>query len=289
MKYIWLYFFISALIILPGLISLVLFGLRPSIDFTGGTELQLHIIAKENSSIAMDSLKSVMNSKIEVHEVRILQNGDYLFKTKPIDVAMKNEIVSMLQPQYALVREVRFETIGPTLGKELIMKTLIAILLSSAGILFYIAYRFRELRYGVCAVLAILHDSFVVLGIFSLLGHFLHVEVDVLFVTALLTMLSFSVHDTVVVYDRIRELRQKNRVLTYEEIINKAVTETLSRSLNNSLTIIFMLSALWLLGGETIRWFVFALLIGTITGTYSSTFTAAPLLVIWEKIKRRRL
>ena len=144
------------------------------------------------------------------------------------------------------------------------------------------------MRYGVCAVLAMFHDMLVLIGTFSLLGYLLHVEVDVLFVTAVLTILSFSVHDTIVVYDRIRELRRKERGLTYVEMIDTAVTETLSRSLNNSLTIIFMLLALWLLGGETIRWFVFALLIGTITGTYSSTFTAAPLLVIWDSLHSRR-
>ena len=142
--------------------------------------------------------------------------------------------------------------------------------------------------YGVCALLAMFHDMLVLIGTFSLLGYFLHVEVDVLFVTAVLTILSFSVHDTIVVYDRIRELKRKERGLTYVETIDTAVTETLSRSLNNSLTIIFMLLALWLLGGDTIRWFVFALLIGTITGTYSSTFTAAPLLVIWDGVQARR-
>jgi len=196
--------------------------------------------------------------------------------------------VQKLQVANELVEEVRYETVGPVLGRELLVKTLVAVALSAGGIMLYVAYRFKEMRYGVCAVLAMFHDMLVLIGTFSLLGYFLHVEVDVLFVTAVLTILSFSVHDTIVVYDRIRELRRKERGLTYVEMIDTAVTETLSRSLNNSLTIIFMLLALWLLGGETIRWFVFALLIGTITGTYSSTFTAAPLLVIWDSLHSRR-
>jgi preprotein translocase subunit SecF len=126
------------------------------------------------------------------------------------------------------------------------------------------------------------------LGAFSFLGAFFNVEVDALFVTALLTVLSFSVHDTIVVYDRIRESLRLHPKLSFTDTINKAVTETLGRSVNNSLTIIFMLLSLYLLGGVTIRWFIFALLIGTISGTYSSTFTAAPLLVLWEEIKSKK-
>jgi len=128
----------------------------------------------------------------------------------------------------------------------------------------------------------------VILGIFSLLGHFRGVEVDTLFMTALLTILSFSVHDTIVVYDRIRESKRKLSGIPFETLINKAINETLTRSLNNSMTIIFMLLALYLLGGETTKWFVFALLVGTVSGTYSSTFTAAPLLVLWDKMAKRR-
>jgi len=135
--------------------------------------------------------------------------------------------------------------------------------------------------------LAMFHDTFVMLGVFSLLGHFLGVEVDTLFVTAMLTILSFSVHDTVVVYDKIRDSQKRFPKANFVDLVDKAVTETLPRSINNSMTIIFMLVALWLLGGESIKWFAFALLIGTISGTYSSTFTAAPLLVIWKNLKKK--
>jgi preprotein translocase subunit SecF len=151
-----------------------------------------------------------------------------------------------------------------------------------------VAYRFKNFKYGISAVLAMFHDSLIVLGTFSLLGHFMGVEVDTLFVTALLTILSFSVHDTIVVYDRIREsLRNFPRAKFYD-LVNKAVNETLARSINNSMTIIFMLLALWLMGGETTKWFVFALLIGTVTGTYSSTFTAAPLLILWDNLHQKK-
>jgi preprotein translocase subunit SecF len=179
--------------------------------------------------------------------------------------------------------------VGPTLGKELVIKTLTGVSIAAVLLLFYIAWRFKDRMYGVSAILAMLHDSLVILGIFSLLGHFVGVEVDSLFVTALLTILSFSVHDTIVVYDRIRESIRKYPKESFTTLVNKAVNDTLVRSINNSLTIIFMLLALFLLGGESIRWFVFALLIGTISGTYSSPFVAAPLLVVWqEKFKSKR-
>ena len=152
----------------------------------------------------------------------------------------------------------------------------------------YVTYRFRNLKFGVSAILAMLHDTVVLLGTFSLLGHFMGIAVDTLFVTAVLTILSFSVHDTIVVYDRIRENLRRFPQMKYDEVVNLSINETLGRSINNSLTIIFMLTALLVLGGETIKPFILALLVGTITGTYSSTFTAAPLLVIWERWENRR-
>jgi preprotein translocase subunit SecF len=161
-------------------------------------------------------------------------------------------------------------------------------MIAAGLILLYVAYRFRQLKYGICAIIAMFHDTLILLGSFSLLGHFANLEVDTLFVTAVLTTLSFSVHDTIVVYDRIRESLRRHPNASFEDIVSLSVAETLGRSLNNSLTIIFMLIALVLFGGVTTRWFVLALLIGTIAGTYSSTFTAAPLLVVWENIRNRK-
>ena len=213
----------------------------------------------------------------------------YLIRTKPIDQGTAANIKATLAEAVSqMPQEIRFETVGPVLGRELLFKTLVAILLASCFILFYVGQVFRDAKFGVCAILAMFHDSLVMLGVFSLLGHFAGVEIDTLFVTAMLTILSFSVHDTVVVYDRIRESQKKLPNVAFVDLVNKAVTETMGRSLNNSLTIIFMLLALLLLGGETVKWFVFALLIGTISGTYSSTFTAAPLLVLWDQIEKRR-
>lgn len=176
------------------------------------------------------------------------------------------------------------------IGRELSQKALIALLLASLAIVVYIAFSFRRIpkpasswRFGIAAVVALIHDVLVVVGIFAILGRFLNVEVDTLFITALLTIIGFSVHDTIVVFDRIRENLLKNMGKRFIDVANLSVVQTLGRSLNTSLTVVFVLIALLLFGGETIRWFVVALLVGIISGTYSSIFNATALLVWWEE------
>ncbi|PIP86042.1 protein translocase subunit SecF [Candidatus Collierbacteria bacterium CG10_big_fil_rev_8_21_14_0_10_43_36] len=276
MKHLSLYFIISAIVIFPGIYSLVRFGLKPSIEFTGGSRFTLV------QSISMPDV--ILQSFKEYTSILESSDGNGLtIKSKEISQKSVQKVLETLKPDNPDIKLTDFETIGPALGKETIKKTANALMISSFLLLTYISLAFKQLKYGICAVLAMFHDTIVLLGSFSLLGHFLGIEVDLLFVTAVLTILSFSVHDTIVVYDRIRELSHKNKNVDYVSLINQAVTETMARSLNNSLTIIFMLLAMFLMGGETTRYFSLALLIGTITGTYSSTFTAAPLLVVWEK------
>jgi len=288
MRFKWLYFLISGLVILPGLFSLFRWGLKPSIDFTGGSLLELRTKDLELKTEKPEIEKVLKNKKIEIATIQPSGKDTFIIRMKPIDKNKKVEILNELNKKFGKIEEVRFETVGPILGKELIKKTIIGILMAAGFILLYINSRFKEKMFGVCAILAMFHDSFVILGTFSLLGHFYGIEIDALFVTALLTILSFSVHDTVVVYDRLRESQKHYPNVKFVDLADKSVTETLTRSLNNSLTIIFMLLSLWLLGGATIKWFVFALLIGTISGTYSSTFTAVPLLVLWSEIKKKR-
>jgi len=278
MRYWWLYFAISAIVIIPGIYSLVVWGLKPSIDFTGGSTIVWHTLIEE--SALRDIAKS---NNITIRELSNL-NDTYTLTTNPLT----KDAYQQFKAKVIDAKELTYDTVGPSLGAELIQKTFAAVALAATLILLYIAYRFKSLKFGVSAILAMLHDSLVLLGIFSLLGHFRGVEVDTLFVTAVLTILSFSVHDTIVVYDRIRELKKKHGYLDFDEIINRAVVETMGRSINNSLTIIFMLLAMYLMGGETTHWFIFALLIGTISGTYSSTFTAAPLLIAWDKFSHRK-
>lgn len=284
-KYSPLYFVLSACFIIPSIISLFLFGLQPAIDFTGGSllEIRLNTPDRPSESDLANSLSDIVdNPQIQS------TNDSYIIRTPPISQETNTQIQTQLKQSYPELTEVRFETIGPTLGRELLQKTLFAVLLGIIVILSYIAYQFKSLKYGICAIIAMLHDTLIVIGAFSLLGHFIGIQVDTLFVTAILTVLSFSIHDTIVVYDRIRESLVQHPKSSFTALVDKSIAETLSRSINNSMTIIFMLTALFLLGGDTIRWFIFALLLGTITGTYSSTFTAAPLLVVWTKYFDRR-
>jgi len=288
MKHKWLFFLISALVIIPGLFSLIKWRLQPSIDFTGGTILELEFTQAVGDRLSAIS-ETLNELKIDYSSIQTSGEKRILIKAKPITREDVSSIIGTLAEKVGeKPAELRFDTVGPTLGKELIKKTFFAILLGACFILLYVWKQFKQPMYGVCAVLAMFHDSLVLLGVFSLLGHFSGVEIDTLFVTAVLTILSFSVHDTVVVYDRIRESRKKFPGVTFVDLADKAVTETLPRSINNSMTIILMLLALYLLGGSTMKWFVFALLVGTVSGTYSSTFTAAPLLVVWEQFKRRK-
>jgi len=288
MKHKWLFFLISALVIIPGLFSLIKWRLQPSIDFTGGTILELEFTQAVGDRLSAIS-ETLNELKIDYSSIQTSGEKRILIKAKPITREDVSSIIGTLAEKVGeKPAELRFDTVGPTLGKELIKKTFFAILLGACFILLYVWKQFKQPMYGVCAVLAMFHDSLVLLGVFSLLGHFSGVEIDTLFVTAVLTILSFSVHDTVVVYDRIRESRKKFPGVTFVDLADKAVTETLPRSINNSMTIILMLLALYLLGGSTMKWFVFALLVGTVSGTYSSTFTAAPLLVVWEQFKMRK-
>jgi len=277
MKHLWIYFLISAIVIIPGVYSLVRYGLKPSIEFTGGTRLTVENV-KSSSNTLLQSFKDYTPLLEDSN------NSSVTLKTKNISQETAQKAIDTMNIDNPDIKITSFETIGAALGKETINKTISALAIASVMLLLYISFAFKQIKYGVCAVIAMFHDTAVLLGSFSLLGHFYRVEIDLLFVTAVLTILSFSVHDTIVVYDRIRELSHKNKGVDYVTLVNQAVTETMVRSLNNSLTIIFMLIALFLIGGETTKFFSLALLIGTVTGTYSSTFTAAPLLVVWEKL-----
>lgn len=279
MKYKWIYFLISSAVIVPGLISLLVFGLKPSIDFTGGSRWELGF----ENDVKVEELGKILNEeKVEVSSIVTTGTKRYLIRMKFIDEKQRTVLKEKVEKNFGKVTEIRFETIGPVLGRELLVKTVAALVLAALLILAYIAWQFKNWSFGISATLATLHDSLVILGSFSLLGRFFGFEVDVLFVTALLTILSFSVHDTIVVYDRIRESLKRFPGTPFETLVNKAISETLVRSLNNSITVIFMLISLVVLGGDTIRQFAIALLIGTISGTYSSIFTAAPILAVWK-------
>ncbi len=285
-KHPWIFFILSGLILIPGVISLVFFGLRPSIDFTGGTVLEISYSGDVAPST--ESLTEIWGESYPVVLVQKTGEKQVVIKSPFVTDEQKQTALIALGETFGTVEQLRFETIGPVLSRELLIKTLTAVALVSFIITFYVWYRFHELKYGVSAIIAMFHDSLILLGVFSLLGKFADIEVDTLFVTAILTTLSFSVHDTIVVFDRIRELRPKFIRLPFRTVANTAVVETLSRSINNSVTIIIMLLALYLLGGDSIKNFALALLIGAVTGTYSSPFIAVPSLFVWDWIVERR-
>lgn len=251
---------ISMIFLSAGIFSLFKWGLNLGIDFTGGVITEYQLPSGE------------------------IKNEKYGVKTEEETLKIREDIKSLG------AKELRFEVVGPSIGPELVKKTVVALSISAILILFWVAIQFKSIKFGVSATLATLHDSLILIGGFSLLGHFMNVEIDFLFVTAVLTILSFSVHDTIVVYDRIREKTRKydpSLGSDITKIANSALTETMVRSINNSFTIIFMLSALVLLGGDSVKWFAVALLIGTISGTYSSPFVAVPLLVTWEELEKK--
>lgn len=287
MKYKVWYFIFSLLIILPGLYFLLVGGLKLGIDFTGGALLEY----KFEKNITVNELKEQISAqKIGVGQITPSSDNVYIIRTKPVEQSQINKLKSYLNEKFGNVEERRVEFVGPVIGSELRQKAIIAVILASIVIVLYIAFSFRKIpkpqsswRFGITAVVALIHDILVVVGLFAILGKILGVEVDTLFVTALLTVIGFSVHDTIVVFDRIRENLYKQMGKKFIDVANLSVVQTLGRSLNTSLTVVFVLLAMLLFGGETIRWFVVALLVGIVSGTYSSIFNATVLLVWWEE------
>lgn len=285
-KFIWVYAIISGLVLVPGIYSLIRYGLRPSIDFAGGTLLEYRL---SNAVDEKTLYAAAQKAGVQLISLQASSDRAYLLRMKQEANPRVPALTAAIQSEASVsAMIIRNETVGPTLGKELLTKALVAAVLAVSAILLYVAWAFKNIKFGVAAVVALLHDLLVVLGSFSLFGRFLGVEVDTLFVTAFLTTMSFSVHDTIVVFDRIREYLKRDRSRPFDEITDAALTETMNRSLTNSFTIIFMLVALVLMGGETTKWFVVALLIGTVSGTYSSPFVATPILLLWHRLEQAR-
>jgi preprotein translocase subunit SecF len=319
-KHRWTFIVISLVIIFPGVVFILLGGLRASIDFTGGTSWDIYFdkdkvpagaeienTLKDADASFITQLESKPNKNqaeldlLAQRERQAFQaiaqqsdNGLVVVRTGQIfdNTDEKTVLTNALTQKFGTAngfdpQKLGLTTSGPTVAGEVTSRSFVAVILASIGILAYLAYAFRKVkrpwRYGLCAIFAMVHDVLVVLGIFAILGYFFGVEIDSLFVTALLTVIGFSVHDSIVVFDRIRENQIRTPGEPFDSLVNHSLVQTLVRSLNTSLTVIFTLSALYLFGGTTVRNFVLALLIGIISGTYSSIFNASMLLVIWEK------
>jgi len=281
----------------PGMIALFLWGLNLSIDFTGGSRISL-LLPRDAAQKDVEIVKGDLESKnIKVSSIE--KSGKTLFvRTSQLSTKAHAEFIKNLNSQINGTngtKEEEFETIGPSIGKETTVNTLKAIGLASLLIVLYITWSFRKvpkpassLRFGICAIAALVHDALVVIGTFAILGHFFAAPVDTMFVTAILTVIGFSVHDTIVVFDRTRENLRRTPNMPFANLVNFSILQTLGRSLNTSLTVVLVLVALLLFGGETIKWFVVALLVGIVSGTYSSIFNASPLLVVWHEWSSKR-
>ena len=288
----YLYFLISLLVIIPGIIFMLInwrttgTPLPLGIDFTGGSLLEVQFTGPRPTPTEVQNafLKYAPNTDPIIQP---LGEDSYAIRSRAIDDATKGQIVAEFESLTGnAVNTLAFSSVSPSVGAEVTRAAGLAILMAAVAILLYIWYAFRGVehafRYGTAAVLAMLHDVFVVLGVEAILAYFFGWQADALFLTALLTVIGFSVHDTIVVFDRIRENSHIYRRVDYEPLVNHSIVQTLDRSLNTQLTVLFTLFALVLFGGESIRHFVVILLVGIFSGTYSSIFNASPILVVWE-------
>jgi preprotein translocase subunit SecF len=261
------------------------------IDFKGGTLIDIQY----NNSTPKDKVQTTI-SDAGVKSINISEGGDnsYLIRTEFLDNTATQKLTDSLS-KVGEYKQNRLETVGPTVSNDLKTKAIISVIVASLAIIIFIAIAFRKVpkpanswRFGVCAVIALTHDLLFVIGAFAILGHFYSIEINSLFITALLTIMGFSVHDTIVVFDRIRENLRKSPSLDFETNVNNSILQTINRSLNTSFTVLIVLLSLFLLGGETLKPFMLALLIGITIGTYSSIFNAPPLLVSWQAWSMRR-
>jgi preprotein translocase SecF subunit len=357
----WYYLF-SALITIPGLVFIALGGLKPSIDFTGGTVWQVRFLDDPTPEAVRTALIELGHAEATVEAV----DGGFLeVRLEPVEFPIVGglptptpvpsvtaspsptpaptatpepsgsaagsptatpspsptpsptpspspspspspipsptppppptvegtpieELVADLEAEFGFSETRALDTVGPIIGTELVRTSIVILAVGEAFILLYLWYRFRSIRFGTAAIVALVHDVIVVVGAFAILGYFWGVEFDALFVTALLTVIGFSVHDSIVVFDRIRENRLRHAGEPFGVIVNHSILQTMGRSINTSLTVVATTSALLLLGPVTIQTFTLALLIGIVSGTYSSIFNASQLLVTWEEWSNRR-
>ena len=284
------FFLISLLVITPGVIFLIIApGLRPGIDFTGGSSMTLQF--QESSSVTQQEMREALsNHGYSESTVQNLGNNSFFVRTKQLDEEAKDSLVegltTSLAPGSGNVLQ-GFDLVSPVVAQETVLNAFWAVLAAAVGIFFYVWWAFRNVpspfRYGLAAIAALLHDAAIVVGIFAILGEVLQMEVNTMFLIALLTVIGYSVNDTIVVFDKIREnvLIYANR--PFPEIVNLSIAETIGRSINTSFTLLVTLLALILFGGATIREFLIVLLIGVVVGTYSSIAVASQILVTWEQ------
>jgi preprotein translocase subunit SecF len=299
-----IFFTLSGALFLASVASIAFFGLKPGIDFTGGSLMEVQFKGMKEPLTAAQIRTALTDIKLESLAIQPTDNNSYLLRFGVVPEETHQMIIRDLEKlavennketagaESYKAEELRYDSIGPVIGKELKEKSVIAFIIVIIAIIIYIAWAFRKVakpvpswQYGIIAVIALVHDVGITLGIFSALGHFLNVELDIGFVAAILTVLGYSVNDTIVVFDRVRENLVHRGYHGFEETVNQSISQTMTRSLNTGLATLFVLISVYAFGGVTIRYFMLALIVGIIIGTYSSIFLASPLLVAFNKEK----
>lgn len=298
-----IWFGLSSILVIGSLLSIFIGGLKLGIDFTGGSLMEIQT-TDQNTTVSATYLEELISTNVpEVPELKIQSTSEeaagegvssYLIRTSPLTEDQHQQILHALEGGISDVSELRFESVGPTIGLELRDKAFEALIVAIIVIILYIAWSFRKVsepvaswKYGLSAIVALIHDVVIVTGVFALISRVSDFQIDALFVTALLVTLGYSVNDTIVVFDRIRENVLRAHISSFETLVNKSVNETISRSINTSLTTLLVLLTMYFFGGASIQGFVLTLVLGIVIGTYSSIFLASPILVTWEKLRKK--
>ncbi|MCX6702778.1 MAG: protein translocase subunit SecF [Candidatus Wolfebacteria bacterium] len=296
-KYHKLFLFISAALVLVGIVAIGVFGLNKGIDFAGGTLWQLRFGGSQPTT---DVVKNFFIQNIKAKDPSVFQNtsdNSVMVKFGNISEGEHQQFLSALKEKFGNVEELRFDVIGPAIGKDLEQKAILAIVFVILGISLYVTYAFRKVsypvkswKYGVITLVTLFHDVIIPLGLFAILGHYLGTEIDINFVVAVLVVMGFSVHDTIVVFDRIRENLLLNRQTLdrsgLANVIGRSIDQTIARSINTSLTLILVLLAMLFLGPSSLQYFILAILVGVTVGTYSSIFVASPALLMTSRVQK---
>lgn len=300
-KYRNLWLGISGVLTVLSLIAIIAYGYKPGIDFAGGSQLEVGLQGvKQEALPAGTSLEEYLVDsyrEVTAHETAAQTTGEnrFVFKSKTITNDQKNQFIAKVAPVAEKVDELQFETVSPVIGGEAVRKTILAVIVAILVILLYLAYSFRKVpkpasswRFGVTTIVALVHDVIILLGVYAVFGHFFGAEVDAMFMTAMLTLLGFSVHDTIVTFDRLRENLIRRGGDNFAAKLNDSIVETITRSINTSFTVVLVLLAMVLMGGHTIFFFTLSLLIGVVIGTYSSIFVASMALLWWQESLERK-
>lgn len=294
----WIFLGFSLIIVVLSIVAIIVFGFRPAVDFTGGTIWNVRVA---DPTVSEEGIASAIQSQGAERPLvyRELSTNSFFIKTKPLSEDQHQQFLSGLFQKYSGVEELKFESVGPTIGKQLRTKAIWAGVLVLLAISLYVAISFRKVsypvaswKYGVITLITLFHDVVIPAGLLAVLGAYRGVEIDTNFIVALLVIIGFSVHDTIVVFDRVREnVLLKKSGDSFDQVVQSSIAQTMLRSINTSLTLVLMLVAMLLFGSPTLKLFVTIILVGTICGTYSSIFVASPLLTVWNRfsnIKSRK-